>query len=49
MSESWREAVARGEKIDPVKHGIGCTNEDGTPNARNGKTRGRSNERVSVF
>lgn len=39
MSESWREAVARGEKIDPVKHGIGCTNQDETPNARiNGKT-----------
>lgn len=39
MSESWREAVERGEKIDPVKHGIGCTNEDGTPNAKvNGKT-----------
>ena len=32
--EDWREAVARGEKIDPARHGIGCTGEKSSPKAR---------------
>lgn len=36
--EAWREAVARGEKIDPVRHGIGCKGHRSAPKARiNGK------------
>lgn len=32
--EDWREAVKRGEKIDPAKHGVGCTGDKGTPKAK---------------
>lgn len=32
-NKDWKEAVKRGEKIDPVRYGIGMTGEKGTPHA----------------